>query len=307
MRLPTIEARFMNPASARITAVPSTSTRNSRSSCSLTDRPRVRLLAVLLTTVAGCEPQPNTLPPPGREEPVEEAARPQAVAQVRYHIARPLYELTDSADRVARYQEQAIGVVVPTYGEAAPQELSVVNDTAYEIQTVARLRFYPRADGGWTDTLWTREPSLYGGLIRATHDDYGLPVVAVKGRWLRVHYAFAADGAARSGWVQLVPNKSVYHDRDRQMFEFSTDLADASSTEFYATPRGARVALDLTPSHTLRVLRVADGWIQVVLMRPDTSPCTGDEGLRVARRDTVWVRRFNAQGKRTLTSAVAGC
>ncbi len=165
---------------------------------------------MLCATLCGCEPVRDTLPEPAAEaESTPVTAQP--TSQIRYHITRPLNELTDSVDRVERYQEQALGVVVPTYGEAAPQELSVTNDTAYEIQTVARVRFYPLTDGSWTDTIWTREAGLYGGLIRATHDDYGLPVVSVHGRWLRVHYAFAEDGSPRSGWVRLVPNKSVYH------------------------------------------------------------------------------------------------
>ena len=241
------------------------------------------------------------------ENEAERPPVPQVVAQTRYHIAKPLYELTDSAGRAERYRERAIGVVVPVYEEAAPQELSVVNDTAYEIQTVARVRFYPRPEGGWSDTLWTREADLYGGLIRATHDDYGLPVVARHGSWLRVHYAYAADGSPRSGWVRLVPRKSVYHDRDQQMFEFSTSLTNPAEAEFFDRPHGRRVAVGLRPSHTLRVLRIQNDWIEIVVMQPDTSACTGDEDLDVARRDTLWIRRYDAQGRRQLTSAVAGC
>jgi hypothetical protein len=264
------------------------------------------IAAVLLATLAACEPAANTLPRPVDDEPKPQPI-PHVSAQTRYHIATPLYELTDSASRAERHREQAIGVVVPVYGEAAPQELSVVNDTAYEIQTVARVRFYPRPEGGWTDTLWTREAGLYGALLRATHDDYGLPVVARHGNWLKVHYAYAADGSPRSGWVLLVPRESEYHDRDEQMFEFSTSLMNPGETEFFDRPEGNRVAVGLRPSHTLRVLRIEKDWIQIVLMQPDTSACTGDEDLKVARRDTVWVRRYDAQGKRQLTSAVAGC
>jgi hypothetical protein len=264
------------------------------------------VVAVLLTMLAACETPADRLPPQDLDR-AELEPTSRVTAQTRFHIARPLYELTDSAARVERYQEQAIGVVVPTYDEAAPHELSVVNDTTYEIQTIARLRFYPRPEGGWTDTLWTREAGLYGGLIRATHDDYGLPVTAVRGRWLRVHYAFAADGSPRSGWVQLVPKKSAYHDRDRQMYEYSTSLADYKATEFFDRTRRQRVAIGLGSSHTLQVLDIDGDWIQIVLMQPDTSACTGDEDQRVTRRDTVWVRRFNSRGTRQLTSAVAGC
>jgi hypothetical protein len=265
------------------------------------------IAAAVLLALAGCEPPPARLPPAVTAEEKEPEPLPQVTARSGYHIAQPLYELVDSADRVERRREQAIGVVVPVYGEAAPQELSVVNDTAYEIRTMARLRFYPRAEGGWTDTLWTREADLYGGLVRATHEDYGLPVTAVRGRWLRVDFAFDSLGAPRSGWVQLVPGKSVYHDRDQQMSEFSTSLVDPQGTTYYESPQGAEVQPAVGASHTLKVLQIRGDWIRVLIMQPDTSACSGDESVPVRQRDTVWVRRFNAQGKRQLTSAIAGC
>jgi hypothetical protein len=158
----------------------------------------------LWATLYACEPAREPAPKTAAS-PETAATVAQPVAQVRYHIARPLHELTDSVDRVERTQAEAIGVVVPIYREAAPEELSVTNDTVYEIQTVARVRFYPRADRTWTDTIWTREAGLYGGLTRTVEDDYGLPVISVRNGWLRVHYAYAEDGSPRSGWVRLVP------------------------------------------------------------------------------------------------------
>ena len=266
------------------------------------------LIGLVCVLLAACEPPPRPQLNGADGSSAQTATRaPQVVAQTRFHIARPLWEMKDSAARVERLREQAKGVVVPTYGQVTPQELNVVNDTSYEIRTLARVRFYPLSEGGWTDTTWTSEPGLYAELVRATHDDYGLPVVETRGRWLRVHYAFAEDGSPRSGWVHLVPGKSVYHDRDRQLLEFSTTLTDPANTDFYSTPNGQPMAVDLRPSYTLAVLRVEQDWIQVVLMRPDTSACTGNENYRVTRRDTAWVRRYGASGKRQLTSAIAGC
>jgi hypothetical protein len=263
----------------------------------------VALCAVFTALVAACEPPPQKAPPPAQPP----AAVPVPVAQARFHIAQPLYELADTSGRVERTLAQARGVVVPTYVRPAPRELSVINDTMREISTLARVRFYPLPDGGWSDTIWTREPNLYGGLIRATHDDYGLPVLSRHGEWLRVAYAFAADGSTRAGWVRLVPGKLVYHDVDRQLLEFSTSLVQPEGTEFFAAPNGPQVHVDLAPSHTLQVVRIGGDWIQVVIMRPDTSACTGDESLQVLARDTVWVRRYDATGKRQLQSAIAGC
>lgn len=264
--------------------------------------------AVLLATLAACEP-PAREPVRGADAAgqADSAGARAVVAQSRFHIAHPLYELRDSSARVERLREHAQGVVVPTYGGAVPHELNVVNDTAYEIQTVARVRFYPRSDGGWTDTTWTREPELYTELVRATQDDYGLPVTQVRGRWLRVLYAFAEDGSPRTGWVRLVPGRSVYHDRDQQLLEFSASLADPANTEFFDAPGGEPVAVDLRPTHTVRVLSIDGDWIQVALARPDTSACTGNENLQVRQRDTVWVRRYDERGRRQITSAVAGC
>jgi hypothetical protein len=267
------------------------------------------LMATLCGVLAACEPPPRQ---PARTSgaasgQTNTSQAPAVVAQTRFHVAQPLHQMKDSTQRVARLREQARGVVVPTYGQVTPQELNVINDTIREIQTLARVRFYPRPDGGWTDTTWTREPGLYTELIRASHEDYGLPVIELYGRWLRVYYGFAADGSPRAGWVHLVPGKSVYHDRDRQLFEYSTSLRDPANTAFFQAPDGQPVSVDLRPSYTLQVLRIDRDWIQVVLMRPDTSACTGNENFRVSKRDTVWVQRFNASGMRQLTSAVAGC
>jgi hypothetical protein len=223
------------------------------------------------------------------------------------HRAKNLHQLPDSSRMRAEItQEHAVGIVVPVYGERAPRELTILNDTAYEVQTIARVRFYPRTDGGWTDTLFTREPGLFHQLVRATHEDYGLPVVARKGEWLQVNYAFAADGRPIRGWVRLAEGQTVYHDVDAQMLEFSTSLA-SESAEFFTQPGGQRVQVDLRPTHMLEVIRIDGDWIQVALLRPDTTPCTGDPQLDVRRSDTVWVRRYDAQGRRQLHSAVAGC
>lgn len=261
-------------------------------------------LFVLVATLSGCEPAPDSPQPPPEQTP------PTAVpvAQTRLHPATALHEMPDSSRAKAiLHQERALGIVVPIYGDSAPRELAVLNDTAGEVQTIARLRFYPRPDGGWTDTIWTRDTGTFHELMRATHEDYGLAVVARNNEWLRVIYGFAADGSPRQGWVRLAAGQTVYHDRDAQMFEFSTSLANAEDTDFFATPGGQRVRIDLRPSHMLEVLRIDGDWIQVALLRPDTTPCTGDPQLEVQRGDTVWLRRHDANGKRQLHSAVAGC
>lgn len=258
---------------------------------------------VLWATLSGCEPAPE--PRPANPPAPEPVAVP--VAQTRLHPAKYLHELADSArTRAEIAREHALGVVVSVWGDSAPGELTVLNDTAYEVQTVARVRFYLRPDGGWTDTLFAREPGLFHQLVRATHEDYGLPVVARNAEWLQVNYAFAADGSPRRGWVRLAKGQTVYHDVNEQMFEFSTSLA-SDSAEFFKQPGGQRVQVDLRPTHMLEVLRIDGDWIQVALLRPDTTPCTGDPQLEVRRGDTVWVRRYDAHGRRQLHSAVAGC
>jgi hypothetical protein len=257
----------------------------------------------LLATLPACEPPRDRPPvPPARDA----AAAP--AAQSRFYPTHMLDDLTEAAgDSARRQRERAQGIVVSKFTTNAPDELVVLNDTSHEVQTVARVRFYKSADGGWTDTIWTRESGLYGEIMRATHEDYGLPVMSVHGPWLRVHYAYAVDGAPRAGWVKLVPGTTIFHDWDQQLFEFSTSLARPETTALYAAPNGGQLQIDLTERHTLQVLRADPQWIRVVIMRPDTSACTGDEKLKVRQRDTVWVRRFNAQGQRQLQSAFAGC
>ena len=266
---------------------------------------RIAAAWVLCATLSACEPSPEPRPSAAPSE-SQTAAMP--VAQARLHPAKYLHELADiSRARAEVARDHAMGVIVPVYGERAPRDLTVTNDTAYEVQTVARVRFYPQPDGGWTDTLFAREPGLFHQLVRATHEDYGLPVVARNGEWLQVDYAFGADGSPRRGWVRLAEGQTIYHDVDAQLLEFSTSLADAEQTEFFAQPNGQRVQVDLRPTHMLEVIRIAGDWIQVALLRPDTTPCTGDPQLEVRGSDTVWVRRYNAQGRRQLHSAVAGC
>jgi hypothetical protein len=260
---------------------------------------------VLWATLSGCEPareqQQQSAPP------VREAAATPA-PQSRFYPTEMLWKLPPAAaDSALRARERAKGVVVPKYTSGPPDELVVLNDTAHEVQTVARVRFYKQPEGGWRDTVWTRERGLHAEIMRVTHDDYGLPVVSLHGSWLRVHYAYGADGTPRSGWVRLIPGMTFYHDWDQQMFEFSTRLAQDGDTELYRAPNGSKVDPGLARNYTMQVLKAESAWIQVVLMRPDTSACTGNEQLTVQRRDTVWVRRFNEQGTRQLQSAFAGC
>lgn len=250
-----------------------------------------------------CQPKPESSPERARAQPT---AAP--VARIRFYPASHLVDLADSIQqKIERVQARGIGTVVPDHIKDPPSELVVSNDTAGEVQTAARVRFYAQPDGGWSDTTWAREPNLHGQLIRATHEDYGLPVLSRHADWLRVAYAFTKLGEPKLGWVKLSPPRTQFHESDKQMLEFSNSLTDPMSTTFYRAPNGQPVKLPLAPSHFIEVLRINGNWIQINVVRPDTSSCTGTIGAKVQHSDTVWIARYNSEGLRQISTAVAGC
>jgi hypothetical protein len=150
---------------------------------------------------------------PAREEPAGSPPSAAAVpaAQMRFYPAKPLSELREPAlSIVDSSRARAVGIAYTSFEASAPNELTILNDTAHEVQTSARLRFYPIPNGGWSDTLWVRQPKLYSQLERASLDDYGLQVASVHGSWLRVIYAYDSAGAAQLGWVRVAPGHVMY-------------------------------------------------------------------------------------------------
>lgn len=262
------------------------------------------VVSLMCATLCGCEPAPDKPP----EAPPATTAAP--VAQSRFYPARLAWEQEDPAvtDSVLFTSARAIGIVYPAFAGNLPGELSVVNDTARELQTIARLRFYAAPDGGHVDTLWVRDRHLYAaGLERASHEDYGFAAVARHGSWARVVFAYDTAGTPRQGWVRIEPPRVVYADYDSLMLKLSTHFNDPAAARFYDRPNGRRLNLDLKPSHAVRVLGFQGDWIQVMIAVPDTSACTGDPDARIVRRDTAWVPRLNINKTRQIFAATAGC
>ena len=262
-----------------------------------------QVVPVLCATLPACEPPPETLPDTPGMTPA-----PAMVVESRFNPVQPLSNLPDTALAAAELTKaRAVGIVYSTFQGTLPGELTVLNDTAREVQTVARLRFYPVPEGGHTDTLWARRAGLFGETARASHDDYGLQAASTHGKWVRVNYAYDSTGVAQQGWVRIEPNRTIYVDYDALMRQYITQFADVDATRFYTEPDGRRVRVNLSPSYSVRVLETNPEWIRVALTMPDTTACTGNPGARVLRRDTVWVPRVNEEGRRQIAVATAGC
>src|SRR5687767_5978125 len=105
-------------------------------------------VVMLWATSSACEP--------AREEPARAAdSLPvKPVAQTRFYPTRPFAALSESAKAAIELERaRAQGMVFSEFEGSVPAELTILNDTAYEVQTSARLRFYSLPDGGMTDTL----------------------------------------------------------------------------------------------------------------------------------------------------------
>ena len=164
------------------------------------------VVSLMCATLSACEPAPETQPadnPP--------AATP--VAQSRFYPARPIRHLDNPAvlDSIERQQAGAVGIVYAANADSFPIEITVVNDTSYEVQTIARLRFFESPQGGWTDSLFVRDANLFAaGSAHATKEDYGFPVTARHRDWARIIFGFDSTGASRQGWVRIEPGKTLY-------------------------------------------------------------------------------------------------
>lgn len=261
------------------------------------------VVSLMCATLSACEPASET-----RSANNPPTAAP--VAQSRFYAARPLWNLQDPAvlDSIERQKARAIGIVYPAFAGELPAEIAVVNDTAHEVQTVARVRFFRSPEGGWTDSLFVRDPALFAvGLERATHEDYGLPVVTRQREWARVIFAFDSTGASRQGWVRIESGRTLFQAEDSALLSFSTHFGANEPEAFFDRPAGNRVAVSTSPSANVQVLEVQSDWIRIALTIPDTAECGGDPTAKVLRRDTVWIRRLAANGRRQIVAAVAGC
>ena len=260
------------------------------------------VVSLLCATLSACEPAPEPRP----------ASAPVAtpVAESRFYPARVIWELTDPAvtDSVMLSKAWIAGIVFPAMAGNLPGEISIVNDTAHEVQTIARQRWYAAPEGGYGDTLWVRDRRLYAApLERATHEDYGFAATARHGTWAHVVFAYDSSGIVQRGWVRIEPPRVMYADYDSLLLNVSTQFSNDAAVTFFDRPGGRRVAVNLEPSHAVRVIGFDRDWIKVMLTAPDTSACTGNPDAKIIRRDTLWVPRLNTNKDRQLYAATAGC
>ena len=260
------------------------------------------VVSLLCATLSACEPAPEPRP----------ASPPVAtpVAQSRFHAARPISDLQnpEAIDSIERMKARSVGIVYSTSSTGVPNNIAVLNDTAHEVQTIAQLRFFRTPDGGWSDTLFVRDPRLFAvGLVRATHDDYGFPVLVRKGDWARAIFAFDTTGTPQAGWVRIESGQTLYQSEDSALLSYSTHFGGDIPRDFFDRPDGARVTVPTKPSAMVQVLETRPEWLRVAVTVPDTASCAGDPSLKVTFHDTVWIRRYGPDGRRQVTAAVAGC
>lgn len=259
-------------------------------------------LTLLCIALSACEPPPE----PAARVPNTPATTP--VAQTRFYPTRYFADLPPAAiDVVELSKARASGIVYTEFEGSTPTELTILNDTAHEVQTIARLRFYNMPDGGFSDTLWVRRAGLFSELERASHEHYGLQAATLQGAWARINFAYDSAGRPQQGWVRVDPPRVNYAGYDSLMMSVSSRFADPAGVRFFNRPAGDLLQISIAPSYSLAVLQVQGEWIRVALAVPDTTECVGDPKARVQRRDTVWVPRINASGRRQIISAVAGC
>jgi hypothetical protein len=264
--------------------------------------PRIAVCLLLCATLCACEPAPE---PAAR---VANSPAPAPVAQTRFYPTQHFADLPAATiDAIELNKARAAGIVYTEFEGSIPAELTILNDTAHEVQTIARLRFYGMTDGGFTDTLWVRRPGWFSEIERATQEHYGLQAATLHGAWARVNFAYDSAGRPQQGWVRIEPPRVNYASYDSLMMSVSSSFADPAAVRFFDRPAGDSLKISLAPSYSLAVLQTRGDWIRVALTMPDTTECVGDPKARVQRRDTVWVPRINASGQRQIISAVAGC
>ena len=288
-------------------------------------RLRVALVHALVIAAA-CEPRPEPSSGSSADTIAARDTTPPVVVTADsilpgFFAVAPLADLNElETGAIQRARGDDLGVVyVPgtafRAGDAA--ELIIRADSNGRAPIVSYINFVNMPDGGWHTVHAANTPALFGELERAGHEDYGLPGQKMSERWARVVYAYDRAGKEQTGWIRLHTDTVKYMAYDAQLVEFDAHFTQPDSVQFFDAPNGSPVPFALirrdaqtresADDYTVRVLRVQDGWYHVRVAVPDTSPCTGDEKAKVARRADLWVARTNRSGRRQMWAAVAGC
>ncbi len=173
-------------------------------------------------------------------------------------------------------------------------------------------------DGTGTDpVVRAGEAGLKEGAPRSGPDARGLPVAQVDGGWARIIYAYEADGASRSGWVNLERPEARLRTYEEEVQDGVVWLRDPDAATFREEPEGPPVQVPLTVEgeapgervvdYVLRVQEVREDRVRVEVTIPNVSPCTGDPYAEVVMQEELWLPLRDSEGRRTLGQAVEGC
>lgn len=228
------------------------------------------------------------------------------------HVLYPFATVDSSAAAaIAAATADDRGVVIPVITSAPvgfPRNLEISSAPDSTANVVAYVDFFANAEGGWTDTLRALTPNLFGQLTRAGHDDYGLPFDSVAGSWAQVIYGYTADGREHKGWIHLKQDSVGLITYDQMMMQYQSWFADPGSVTLYDRPGGTVVPpFPFELGYSMQVVSVSPEWIQVKLVVPDTTECSGDPKATVRGRALLWLKRESNNPQRQIWSAVAGC
>lgn len=255
-----------------------------------------------MLVLAACE---RGVPAP---EQVQAAPKP---VRDSMHVLYPFATVDSSAAAaIAAASADDRGVLIPVITNAPiglPRNLEISSEPDAAANVVAYVDFFAVPDGGWSDTLRSVTPNLFGQLTRAGHEDYGLPFDSVSGQWARVIYGYTAGGREHKGWVQLKQDSVGVITYDQMMMQYQSWFADPGSVTLYDQPNGTPVNFPLDQGYSMQVVNLSGPWIGVRLTVPDTTACSGDESAPVRARALLWVRRVNNNPQGQIWSAVAGC
>jgi hypothetical protein len=258
-------------------------------------------LLLLAAMVAGCGRQATT-----------EARVAHKPPRDSMYVLYPFATVdSTAAAAIAAATSDDRGVVIPITAAAPvglPRNLEVSADPDSTANVIAYVDFYAMPDGGWSDSLRSVTPNLFGQLTRAGHEDYGLPFDSLFGAWARVTYGYSAEGREHKGWVHLKKDSVGVVTYDQIMMQYQSWFADPASVTLYDQPNGRAVPpFPFELGYSMRVVSATPEWIGVHLVVPDTTECSGNPSAPVRGRALLYLRRESSNPQKQIWSAVAGC
>lgn len=222
----------------------------------------------------------------------------------RHRMARPDWDIGTGFVRVRPDPDGPPGAIpsVVIDVRAAPDAMAEV---------VARAHFEP-----WTLRVESYEAELTAGGLEVGYEEIALPVFEAHGDgdWVRASYGFAADGASRTGWIDVrAPTLEVF-EWGNWLYEWGVAFfIDPERIEFHDAPGGEPIQVDLVPGggswrfdYTLHPHRTDGHWMQVEVVSPsDYCVVLDDDAIRPPTR--AWIRHLDDDGRPLVWYFTRGC